>query len=66
MEELARNFRRKEDGSWTCVSAATFQGPNGRIQVAAGSTFHPGTEFMGVDLAQWLEDRLRGRAGDCG
>ncbi len=34
-------------------------GPTGRIQVAAGSTFTRGTNFMGVDFAEWLEHQLK-------
>jgi len=46
-------------GAWTCISKAEFIGPTGRIQVAAGSTFTRGTNFMGVDLAEWLEHQLK-------
>lgn len=50
-------FRRNPDGSWTCTNPVTFCGPNGRIQVTAGSTFAPGSKFMNVDLAMWLEEQ---------
>jgi len=56
--EFASHFFRNDDGSWTCISPATFNGPNGRIQVATGSRFYPGTIFMGFDLAKWLDQRL--------
>ena len=65
MDELIRHFVRIEPGKWTCVRSAEFNGPNGRIQVAIGSTFTRGTNFMGVDLAEWLEaqyERDRRRA----
>ena len=58
MEEYARNFRRNDDGSWTCVAATTLQGPNGRVQVAAGTVIKPGKSFMGCDLARWLDKQL--------
>lgn len=48
-------FVRNADGSWTCVEATTIVHPRGRIQVTEGSRFYPGTDFMGVDLAAWLE-----------
>ena len=59
MEQFVQAFRRNADGSWTCVAAATLEGPEGRIQVAPGATFYPGTRFMNVDLAQWLERASR-------
>ena len=55
MDAFARSFRRNDDGSWTCLAPATLLHPKGRIQVAEGSRFYPGTEFMGVDLVAWLE-----------
>jgi hypothetical protein len=58
MDEFATHFSRNPDGSWTCISAGTFSGPNGRIQVSPGSTFYRGTMFMGFDLAAWLDDEL--------
>jgi len=47
------------------MSAGTFNGPNGRIQVAPGSKFYPGTIFMGFDLAAWLDEQLREEALQC-
>ena len=59
MESPLHAFRRNEDGSWTCVTAVTFDGPGGRIQVAAGATFQPGTSFMGLDIAHFLDAQRR-------
>ena len=59
MKDFLKAFRRNPDGSWTCIAPTTFEGPNGRIQVTPGSTFAPGTRFMNVDLAAWLDERQR-------
>jgi hypothetical protein len=40
-------------------------GPGGRIQVAAGSRFYPGTSFMGFDIARWLQQQLDDHAESC-
>ena len=56
MQGFIKHFIR-ENGAWTCVSPAEFNGPNGRIQVAVGSRFTRGTNFMGIDLAEWLDDQ---------
>ena len=55
MERFVQAFRRNADGSWTCMQAATLDAPGGRIQVTPGSTFYPGTQFMNLDIARWLE-----------
>jgi hypothetical protein len=64
-DEFASHFCKNADGSWTCTSPATLHTPAGRIQVAEGSRFYPGTSFMGFDLAAWLQDRLEGRVSRC-
>jgi hypothetical protein len=63
VKDFFRAFRRNADGSWTCVAPATFDGPSGRIQVTPGSTFAPGTIFMNVDLAAWLDEESRKQRG---
>jgi hypothetical protein len=65
MDEFASHFCRNDDGSWTCTKPGTFQGPSGRIQVTPGSRFYPGTEFMGFDMAAWLDENVQDRADDC-
>jgi hypothetical protein len=65
VKEFAQFFCRNADGSWTCISAGTFSGPSGRIQVTPGSTFYPGTMFMGFDLAAWLDASLDGETTEC-
>ncbi|HEX6157469.1 MAG TPA: hypothetical protein VFZ54_15700 [Burkholderiales bacterium] len=56
VQNFVQSFVREQDGSWICVRAATLELPTGRIQVAVGTRFTPGTRFMGVDLARLLED----------
>jgi len=55
MQDFYQAFTRNPDGSWTCVQPATLTHPAGRIQVTEGSRFYPGTIFMGVDIARWLD-----------
>lgn len=59
MGEFIRNFVREPDGSWLCVRPAEAQLDGGRIQVAPGSRFTRGTRFMGVDLAEFLDEQSR-------
>jgi hypothetical protein len=57
MQEFIKHFNRDSSGAWTCISTAEFNGPNGRIQVTVGTRFTRGTDFMGVDLAKWLDEQ---------
>ena len=61
MEQFIQHFIRIEPGKWTCIRDGEFIGPNGRIQVIAGSTFARGTSFMGVDVALWLDREYEAR-----
>ena len=57
MENISKYFLRDRHGAWVCVERAQLHTPSGRIQVTPGSRFMPGTTFMGVDLAKWLDDQ---------
>jgi hypothetical protein len=57
MQDFIKHFARDVDGSWRGLEAAELDSPMGRIQIAAGSRFSPGTNFMGVDLAKWLDEQ---------
>ena len=59
METFIKSFVREGDGCWRCVTPAELQVPVGRIQVAPGTTFTRGTQFMGLDLAALLEEQHR-------
>jgi hypothetical protein len=59
MGEFITSFRREPDGSWVCVRPAETLLQGGRIQVAPGSRFTRGTRFMGVDLAEYLDQQSR-------
>ena len=63
MENFIKHFVRIAPGHWTCVRNGEFDGPNGRIQVTAGSIFTRGTHFMGADLAQWLDEHYERAMG---
>lgn len=58
MQDFIRHFVRDGDGTWTCISAATLNHPQGRIQVSPGAKFPPGTSFMGIDLPAWLDEEM--------
>ena len=62
MQDLLNAFVRQVSGAWVCVRHTSFEGPQGRIEVARGTIFRPGTQFMGIDLAAWLDEQLGRRA----
>lgn len=55
MEKFIKHFVRRIDGTWQCVSFAEVNGPNGHVQVTPGWCFTRSTNFMGVNLAEWLD-----------
>jgi hypothetical protein len=57
--ELRSAFWRNQDGSWICIDPVTIEHPNGRVQVAPGTTLLPGIPYMGIDLAAWLNDQMQ-------
>lgn len=59
VDGLISHFFRTGEGVWVCTSFAEFNGPNGRIQVPPGARLVRGTDFMGFDLAEWLDREYR-------
>lgn len=56
MKGIGNSFVRDAAGFWRCVEGVTLNLAAGRIQVAPGACFTPGTTYMGVDLAKLLEE----------
>ena len=56
MNDFITHFVREPNGAWLCVSNAEITTVMGRIQVAEGTRFTPGTIFMAVDIVRLLED----------
>jgi hypothetical protein len=56
VQEFYKCFRRDGLGAWTCIAPAELSLPAGRIQVTPMTRFIRGTRFMGVDIAQMLDD----------
>jgi hypothetical protein len=54
--DFIKNFVCEPDGAWTCIANAEITTVMGRIQVAEGTRFTPGTIFMGVDIVRLLEE----------
>lgn len=61
--DLRSAFWRSDDGSWICIDPVTIEHPQGRLQVAPGMTLIPGTLYMGIDLASWLDEQLKKARG---
>jgi hypothetical protein len=66
MKNFIRHFVRLPAGMWTCVSSVDLQTAQGRVQVASGTHFGPGTLFMGIDVVAMLEDEVRRRNSHAG
>jgi hypothetical protein len=52
--EFVKRFVRDAFGTWRCIEPAEVELPGGRVQVARGAVFTPGTKFMNADIAQLL------------
>lgn len=56
-ENVCNNFQKNPDGSWTSVGSTRISNSSGgEIQIGPGMTFNKGVQFMGVDLATYLDD----------
>ena len=53
--EFLSRFRRHPDGVWACTKPINIKGPNGPVVISQGASFSPGASFMGLDLANELD-----------
>ena len=53
--EFLNRFRRRPDGVWDCTKPINIKGPNGPVVIGQGASFSPGALFMGLDLANELD-----------
>jgi len=53
--EFLSRFRRQPDGVWACTKPINIKGPNGPVLISQGASFSPGASFMGLDLANELD-----------
>ena len=51
-------FEKESDGNWRCTEACSIEMDKKIVVFNRGMTFTKGTPFMGVDVAQWLEENL--------
>ena len=49
-------FERDNRGTWYCKEACAIELGNKEIVFSEGMTFTKGAPFMGVDVAQWLDE----------
>ena len=52
------SFRREKDGIWICLEPVAIRHPRGSIEVTPGTCFRKGHDYMGIDLAAWLDEQL--------
>jgi hypothetical protein len=66
--QFLNRFQRQPNGEWACTKPIKINGPSGPIMIDEGTSFSPGTLFMGLDLARELDQmvtkhRLAPRSG---
>ena len=47
---------KDSEGNWHCLKAISIEMEQRIIVISAGMTFTKGVPYMGVDVAQWLEE----------
>lgn len=52
-------FEKNEKGDWVCVQACSINIENKEVVFTKGLTFSKDSPFMGVDVAEWLEENIK-------
>ncbi|MDP6126670.1 MAG: hypothetical protein QF713_02880 [Dehalococcoidales bacterium] len=53
-------FDKDSEGRWTCVQGCSIEMGNKEIVFSEGMKFTKGTSYMGIDVAEWLDDNPKG------
>ena len=53
--EFLDRFQRQPNGGWACTKPINVKGPRGPVVISQGASFSPGASFMGLDLANELD-----------
>lgn len=60
MRNFMRGFERERECVWRCKSFTSLNLPNGhKIEIAPGTVLTCGSRFMGLDIADMLEEQYR-------
>lgn len=54
-QEVLQSFRRNEDGSWQALRSVQISAGGVGMTIGPGMSFSRGIQFMGVDLAAYLD-----------
>jgi len=52
----ANAFEKDPHGNWRCLKACSIDMENKKVVFTAGLEFEKGIQFMGVDIAKWLDE----------
>ena len=59
-ESPCDKFTKREDGVWVGLKPCLVPGNSGPVRVGPGMEFVEGIQYMGVDIAAWLEKECGG------
>ncbi|MFC2051662.1 hypothetical protein ACFLT4_02910 [Chloroflexota bacterium] len=49
-------FKKDSDGKWHCIQACSIEMGNKEIVFSKGMTFTTGIPYLGIDIAEWLDE----------
>ena len=55
----ANAFEKDEEGNWKCVQGCSINLNNTEISLSTGMKFTEGEQYLGVDVAEWLNNNLK-------
>ncbi len=53
------SFKKDEEGNWLCLEACSIDIKDKEVVFTEGQSFSKGTPFMGIDVAEWLDERSK-------
>jgi len=58
---LTESFEKDSDGDWHCKQGCSIEIGNKEVVFTAGMKFKKGEPFIGVEVAEWLDENVKGK-----
>lgn len=53
------SFEKDEEGNWLCLEGCSIDINDKEVVFTEGQSFTKGSPFMGIDVAEWLEEKSK-------
>ncbi len=58
-KDVMESFKKDEEGTWLCLEGCSIDINDKEVVFTEGQSFSKGDPFMGIDVAEWLDEKSK-------